>query len=144
MPSSITPDLVYELVSVASPSLSPDGSRVAFVRSHVDRKSMEARSQIIVLVLASGESAPFTSGTSDSSPRFSHDGRHLAFVRPDDAGKSQIWVMPTSGGEARKLTDVPGGITDVSWSPDSSALAFVSDVDPDRAPDDHDPRRTRA
>ena len=141
MPSSITPDLVYELVSVASPSLSPDGSRVAFVRSHVDRKSTEARSQIIVLVLASGESAPFTSGTSDSSPRFSPDGRHLAFVRPDDAGKSQIWVMPTSGGEARKLTDVPGGITDVSWSPDSSALAFVSDVDPDRAPDDHDPKK---
>ena len=141
MPSSITPDLVYELVSVASPSLSPDGSRVAFVRSHVDQKSMETRSQIIVLVLASGESAPFTSGTSDSSPRFSPDGLHLAFVRPDDAGKSQIWVMPTSGGEARKLTDVPGGITDVSWSPDSSTLAFVSDVDPDRAPDDHDPKK---
>ena len=141
MPSSITPDLVYELVSVASPSLSPDGSRVAFVRSHVDRKSMKTRSRIIVSVLASRESAPFTSGTSDSSPRFSPDGRHLAFVRPDDNDKAQIWVMPTSGGEARKLTKVPGGITDVSWSPDSSALAFVSDVDPDRAPDDHDPKK---
>ena len=49
MPSSITPELVYELVSVASPSLSPDGGRLAFVRSQVDRKSMEARSQIMVL-----------------------------------------------------------------------------------------------
>ena len=141
MPSPITPELVYELVSVASPSLSPDGGRLAFVRSQVDRESMETRSQIVVLDMASGESAPFTGGKSDSAPRFSPDGRHLAFVRPDDADKSQIWVMPTGGGEARKLTDVTGGITDVAWSPDSGALAFVSDVDPDRAPDDHDPKK---
>ncbi len=141
MPSSISSDLVYKLVSVASPSLSPDGSRLALVRSHVDSESMETRSQIMVMDMSSGESAPFTSGKSDSSPRFSPDGRHLAFVRPDNYGKSQIWIMPTGGGEARKLTDVAGGITDIAWSPDSGALAFVSDVDPDRAPDDHDPKK---
>ncbi len=141
MPSPITADLVYELVSVASPSLSPDGSRLAFVRSQIDRESTENRSQILVMDVASGETSSFTSGTSDSSPRFSPDGRYLAFVRPDDKGKAQIWTMPTGGGEARKLTDVPGGITDIAWSPDSSALAFVSDVDPDRAPDDHDPKK---
>ena len=141
MPSPITSELVYELVSVASPSLSPDGSRLAFVRSHVDRESAETRSQIIVMDLSSDESVPYTSGKSDTSPRFSPDGRHLAFVRPDDAGKSQIWIMPTEGGEARKLTDVVGGITDIAWSPDSGELAFVSDVDPDRAPDDHDPKK---
>ncbi len=141
MPSTITPELVYELVSVGSPSLSPDGGRLAFVRSQVDRESMETRTQIVVMDLASGESASFTGGKSDTSPKFSPDGRHLSFVRPDDAGKSQAWVMPTCGGEARKLTDVAGGITDIAWSPDSDALAFVSDVDPDRAPDDHDPKR---
>ena len=141
MPSSISPDLVYKLVSVASPSLSPDGSRLAYVSSRIDKESAENRSQIMVMDVASGETAPFTSGKSDSSPRFSPDGRHLAFVRPDDKSKSQIWTMPTGGGEARKLTDVAGGITDVAWSPDSSALAFVSDVDPDRAPDDHDPKK---
>ena len=141
MPSPITPEFVYELVSVGSPSLSPDGGWLAFVRSQVDRESMEARSRIIVLDMASGESAPFTGGKRDTSPRFSPDGRHLAFVRPDDDGKPQIWIMPTGGGEARKLTDVAGGITDIAWSPDSDALAFVSDVDPDRAPDDHDPKK---
>ena len=141
MPSPITPELVYELVSVGSPTLSPDGGRLAFVRSQVDRESMETRSQVMVLDVVSGESVPFTGGKSDTSPKYSPDGRHLAFVRPDDDGKPQIWIMPTGGGEARKLTDVAGGITDIAWSPDSVALAFVSDVDPDRAPDDHDPKK---
>ena len=141
MPSPISPDLVYKLVSVASPSLSADGSTLAFARSHVDSESMETRSQIMALDMASGETAPFTSGDSDSSPRFSPDGRHLAFIRPDSGGRSQIWAMPTDGGEARKLSDVPGGVTDIAWSPDSSALAFVSDVDPDRAQEDHDPKK---
>ena len=141
MPSPISPDLVYKLVNVSSPSLSADGSRLALARSHVDTESMETRSRIMLMDMASGESAPFTGGNSDSSPSFSPDGRHLAFVRPDDAGKSQIWIMPTDGGEALKLTDVAGGITDIAWSPDSGALAFVSDVDPDQAPDDHDPKK---
>ena len=140
MSKPISADIVYQLVSVASPSLSPDGSRLAFVRSRVDRQSMETRSQIMMRDMATGETAPFTNGTRDSNPRFSPDGRHLAFVRPDDGGKSQLWTMPTGGGEASRLTDVPGGITDVAWSPDSRSLAFVSDVDPDRAPDDYDPK----
>ena len=141
MHSAITPELVHELVSVASPSVSPDGKRLAFVRSHVDRDSAETRSQIMMMDIPSNEVATFTGGKSDSSPRFSPDGCHLAFVRPDDAGKPQIWTMPTNGGEAHKLTEIDGGVTDIAWSPDSSALAFVSDVDPDRAPDDHDPKR---
>ena len=100
MHSAITPELVYELVSVASPSVSPDGKRLAFVRSHVDRDSAETRSQIMMMDIQSNEVATFTGGKSDSSPRFSPDGCHLAFVRPDDTGKPQIWTMPTNGGEA--------------------------------------------
>ena len=141
MSKPISPDIVYQIVSVASPSLSPDGSRLAFVRSRVDRQSMETRSQIMMRDMATSETAPFTNGMRDSNPRFSPDGRYLAFVRPDDGGKSQLWTMPTDGGEASRLTEVPGGITDVAWSPDSRSLAFVSDVDPDRAPDDHDPKK---
>ena len=140
MSSPISPDLIYELTSVNSPSLSPDGSKLAFVRSVVDRTQMKTESQVLVTDLDSGHGAAFTSGERDTAPRFSPNGRHLAFVRPDDRDRPQLWVIPTHGGEARKLTDLPGGITDVSWAPDSGALAFVSDVDPDRAPDDHDPK----
>ncbi len=141
MSRSISPDLVYELVNVGSPSLSPDGAGLAFTRSQVDRDSMETQSRIFVMDVESRVCARFTSGERDASPRFSPDGKHLAFVRPDDGGKAQLWVIATGGGEARRLTSLAGGITDVAWSPDSSALAFVSDVDPDRAPDGHDAKR---
>ena len=141
MSKPISPDVVYKTVSVASPSLSPDGSRLAFVRSRIDRESAETRSRVMLRYMATGETTPFTSGPRDSNPRFSPDGHYLAFVRPDDKGKSQLWTMPTGGGEASKLTDVPGGVSDVAWAPDSRSLAFASDVDPDRAADDHDHKK---
>ncbi len=140
MSNTITSDIVYQLINVGDPSLSPDGARVAFAKSSIDRESMETVSHVMMMDVASGESSRFTSGDKDSGPRFSPDGKSLAFSRPDSKGRKQIWAIPTAGGEALKLTDVPGGITDVAWSPDSGSLAFASDVDPDLLPDDHDPK----
>ncbi len=141
MPKPITPDLVYELKVVSGPSLSPDGSVVAFARSRVDRDAQEGRSQIVLLSLADGEEKPFTQGKQDTSPKFSPDGSYIAFLRPDERGRRQLWLIPVSGGEARQLTELPGGVSEFSWAPDSKRLAVVSDVDPDRPPDDPDPKK---
>ena len=141
MASSISPDFIFRITSVSEPSLSPDGSRLAFVRSQVDKETMENLAQIMVMALPDGEAAPFTSGPRDSRPAFSPDGRTLAFTRLDDERRGQLWLIPTSGGEARRLTSMAGGVTELAWSPDSRDLVFVSDVDPDRLPDDHDAKR---
>ncbi len=145
MTSQIVHDLVYKIVSVSDPSLSPDGSRLAFVKSRVDSGASELRSQIVTMDVERGQETEFTYGPKDAKPLFSPDGRGLAFKRPDDAGRSQIWLIPTSGGEARALTSAAGGVTDFAWSPDSSSLAFVSNVDPDRPLDGEDdgPPRVR-
>ena len=140
MSNTITSDIVYQLINVGDPSLSPDGVRVAFAKSSIDHESMETVSHVMMMDVASGESSRFTNGDKDSGPRFYPDGKPLAFSRPDSNGRKQIWAIPSAGGEALKLTNVPGGITDVAWSPDSGSLAFVSDVDPDLLPDDHDPK----
>ena len=104
MPDPITPDLVYELVSVSGPSLAPDGGRVAFSRSEYDRERKAHRSRIMVAGLPGGEPRAFTQGDRDGSPRFSPDGESIAFQRPDDRGRKQLWSISASGGEARRIT----------------------------------------
>ena len=135
MPAPIKPDVVYELVSVSGPSLAPDASRVAFARSEYDRERKAHRSRIMVAELPGGEPRVFTQGDKDGSPSFSPDGASIAFLRPDERGRKQLWLIPASGGEARQLTTAAGGVTEITWSPDGSRIAFASDVDPDRLPD---------
>lgn len=131
MAKPITPDLVYDLVSVSSPSVSPDGSTVIFVKSQYDEKMKEFHSQVMVTGISNDNIRPFTQGNKDSSPRFSPDGKSVAFIRPDESSRKQIYLISTEGGEARQLTSVDGNIGEFSWSPDGSRIAFASDVDHD-------------
>ena len=130
MPETIGPDHIYDLISVAQPSVSPDGTLVAYASSRVDRKEMAVHTRIMLASSPGGEARAFTHGRADSEPRFSPDGRWLTFVRKGGAGPKQLWIMPVDGGEARQLTDVSGAAGDHAWSPDSRRIAFVSDVDP--------------
>ena len=138
MASPITAEIIYELTSYSSPTLSPQGSLLAFAQSRVDRDSMQSRSSIMLASLDEGMTRAFTQGPKDSAPQFSPDGNTLAFLRPDDQGRAQIWTISLDGGEAAQTTSAEGGVAEFSWSPSSDALAYGSDVDPDRAPDDHD------
>ena len=73
---------------------------------------------------------PFTSGPRDTAPRWSPDGRRLAFLRAAEKdGKPQppqIHLMERAGGEARAITDLPKGASAPVWSPDGRTLAFTS------------------
>ncbi|KAA9157171.1 S9 family peptidase [Amycolatopsis acidicola] len=64
----------------------------------------------------------------DSAPAISPDGAQVAFLRREAQGKPQLHVMPTSGGEARALTDLPLGAGAPVWAPDSRRIAFTARV----------------
>ena len=133
MSTPFAPDMVRHLKAVADPALAPDGSRVVFTYGWVDEESLESRSRLRMLHLESGTMAPaveFTRGVRDGNPRFSPDGQSIAFLRPDDAGLRQIWLIAANGGEARQLTHATGNVIDLAWSPDSARLAYSSDVSP--------------
>ena len=83
----------------------------------------------------------FTQGKSDSAPRFSPDGESIAFVRKDEKNRTQLWLIAASGGEARQITDVLGGVSQHAWSRTQAVWSLSPIVDPDRLPDDHDPKK---
>ena len=131
MTKPITPDVVYELQTVGDPALSPNGDLLAYTLSWVDEDSLAGRSRVMLMDPSSGASQEFTQGDKDSAPKFSPDGRTLAFLRSVDDGLPQVWTMTEPGGDARQLTYSPKGVFDYAWSPDGKSMAFCADVDPD-------------
>jgi dipeptidyl aminopeptidase/acylaminoacyl peptidase len=141
------PEDVYALTSVGDPRISPDGERVAYVVSRIDQEANAYRTAIWVATLdGSEEPRQLTSGTrNDGSPRWSPDGRWLAFVSNRDGedekkAKGQLYVLPANGGEPRKLTDGKETVESIAWSPDSSRIAFARRV-PDEAYEEEDDRK---
>ena len=128
MSTPIQPDVAVQLPSVADPALSPNGSLVAYTYSWFDQVQMESYSHIMMLKVADGRSQEFTQGKSDSAPKFAPDGNDLGFLRRDEEGRRQLWVMGVGGGEAKRLTNAPGGVLDFGWSPDGRQLVYCADV----------------
>src|SRR3954449_2175206 len=107
----VVPEDIYQLGWLEDPRLSPDGRWVAYVQVSVDKAKNKYR-RSIWLAAADGSSPPrqFTSGQgTDHTPRWSPDGRHLAFVSNREGDKDQFYSMPVDGGEARAVTGHAGG-----------------------------------
>ena len=135
----ISLDDLGKLKDVRDPQCAPDGKSVAFVVSQIDVKEDKAGNGHIWTVGIDGQNErQITSSTeSESSPKFSPDGKYLSFTssRPGKAKGNQVWLLDRSGGEASQLTEIKGRLQGYEWSPDSKRLALtIGDPDPD-APD---------
>ncbi|WP_066944392.1 S9 family peptidase [Microtetraspora fusca] len=122
---------IYRIAVPGDPRLRPDGSTVAYTVTTADRESDENRSEIW-LVAAGDAPRRLTGGPRDSSPRWSPDGRSLAFLRPVD-GKPQLHLLPMEGGEPRVITAVSLGAGPAVWSPDGRSIAYSApsgEIDP--------------
>jgi dipeptidyl aminopeptidase/acylaminoacyl peptidase len=126
-------DDLFRVRSVGDPRISPDGEWVAYTISAKNEKEDNSDTDVYMSPLLGGEAIQMTaSDKSENSPRWSSDGRYLAFLSGREGKKSQVWLLDRRGGEAVKLTDLKNGVSGFVWSPDSKKLALVMrDLDPE-------------
>ena len=126
-----SPKEIMKIKSINQTDISNDGKYIAYVVREAimkDKKS-EFLSQIWVYNTAGSQSIQYTfNEKSSTSPKFSPDGKKIAFLS-SRSGKNQIWIMNTLGGEAKKLTDEKKGVRSIKWSPDGNNISFLKNDD---------------
>jgi dipeptidyl aminopeptidase/acylaminoacyl peptidase len=128
-------DDLARLRDVRDPQLSPDGQWIAYVVATIEAKEDKGNTHVWLVGYDGKNDRQITFSTdSESSPRWSPDGKYLAFTssRPGKAKGSQVWLLDRNGGEAYQLTELKGRLQGYEWSPDSKRLALViGDPDPE-------------
>lgn len=137
---ALQPEDLVDIRGVEDVRISPDGSTVAFVVTEPAEIGKSAKPETprdtnIWIVPSDGSTParPFvTSPKNDSRPRWSPDGRHLAFlsnrgvpIGEEKEAKNQLYLIRVDGGEAEQLTTVKGGVENLAWSPDGKMIAFT-------------------
>src|SRR6185295_1125341 len=125
---AITFEDYIALKAVSDPQLSPDGKWVAYTVSTPSLQDNRNVSRVWVAEVATGKTRQVTNGPgSDRQPRWSPDGKTLAFISTREGG-AQVWVMPIAGGDARKVSSLADGASDPLWLPGGSGLLVGSDI----------------
>src|SRR6266545_4328154 len=127
----MTFDDLTAIKRVGDAQISPDGSRVAYVVTEVDENLNRGKRSVWVVSASGGPPRQLiTSDKNDFSPRWSADGKWIAFLSTRE-GAPQIFVAGADGSNPRKVTGVPEGVGEFIWSPDGKMFAFTTDVYPD-------------
>ena len=137
----ITFDDFIGLGRVTDPQVSPDGKTVAFVVTYHNKIENKTNGNIYLVPIDGGAVQQLTHAKgANNTPRWMPDGKSLAFISTSD-GEAQVWIVPATGGEARKASTISTGVSDLQVSPDGKWFSFSSTVYPDCPTDDCNKKR---
>jgi dipeptidyl aminopeptidase/acylaminoacyl peptidase len=122
-PNDLTISAIPQITRTGDVSLSPDGGTVAFVSNH------GGASRIWLMPVKGGEARPLTEG---SQVQWSPDGKTIAFLAGRGSGQMDIWSIPSSGGEATRVTNDTSAKHGIRWSPDGTRIAYISNRSKDQ------------
>ncbi len=124
---SLTAEVLWSIPRVGSPVPAPDGRSLVVPVTTYELDEDHGTTRLWSIDTTTEDARPLTAADkSCSQPAFSPDGSKLAFVAKSKAKDAvpQIFVMPTDGGEAECVTDMPVGCFDPKWLPDGTGLVF--------------------
>jgi dipeptidyl aminopeptidase/acylaminoacyl peptidase len=131
-------DDLLKITTVSDPQISPDGKSIACVASRANLEQDRSDRELILIDITSGVPHVLTHDRKGvGSPRWSPEGDRLAFAALDTAKepKLQLFVLPMSGGEAKKITDAPSGVEQFAWRPSGQDIAYVTSDEPENKKD---------
>lgn len=128
-------DDLPRIVRIGDPQLAPDGMSVLSIIARANLKDNRWDGALTLIDVATRATRVLTQGRQGvASPRWAPDGRSIAFLAQDEAGRAQVYLLPMDGGDARPLTSSKTGVTQFAWRPDGAALAYAAaDEAPERS-----------
>ncbi|HEY0341661.1 MAG TPA: DPP IV N-terminal domain-containing protein, partial [Steroidobacteraceae bacterium] len=117
---------IFDLQWVEDPQIRPDGHAIAYVRMSYDIMTDSPRSSLWLMDVDTGTQTPVATGSgSHFSPRWSPDGKRLAYVSSAEGGQAQLFVRWMQTGQSARITDLTESPSGLSWSPDGRSIAFI-------------------
>jgi dipeptidyl aminopeptidase/acylaminoacyl peptidase len=125
-PALLTNQHQFQLGSLSDPQVSPEGEWIAYTVTRQNLEEDKSLSRIWIVPAWGGEPVAMTAEEESSShPRWSPDGRYLAYLSARNDGKTQVWSLFRQGGEAVQLTDTAQSVNTFEWSPDSDRMLLL-------------------
>lgn len=135
MSDILTAASIYDLAFVSDLDVSPSGTDVAYVTTRMvaeEPPRYASRVHVVSSTAEAPDGPSFTQGPcQDTHPRFSPDGKQLAFLSTRALGKAQLYVVPLTGGEAQRITELPAGVSEFAWLPSGGSIALIARTDVD-------------
>jgi dipeptidyl aminopeptidase/acylaminoacyl peptidase len=143
---AVAPDDLFALKDAGEARISPDGAMIVYTVTAIDREKNGYVSNLWLVPANGGQPVQLTTGdASDSTPRWSPDGKKIAFASSRD-GKSALWIIDVASRQMREVAPWERSNFFLSkagemfcWSPDSKQIAFIAAEKP-KLPESTDPR----